>query len=116
MDETGSILRPILEFLFPAASPETITFYHGYIRKFAHFAEYFVLGILAFRAFQLKGFRRFIATVLVVVLVASLDEINQSFEPTRTSSIWDVVIDAAGGVTAALLSLLLVKASKKSAV
>jgi hypothetical protein len=48
---TSLIIRPILEFLFPAALPETIDFYHGVIRKFAHFTEYAVLGLLACRAF-----------------------------------------------------------------
>ena len=115
MEETGSILRPILEYFFPAAAPETITYYHGFIRKFAHFAEYFVLGVLAFRAFQLTRLRRFVLTILFVVAIAALDEFNQRFELTRTSSIWDVAIDASGGLTAAILSLLATKRSKKSA-
>ena len=115
MEETGSILRPILEYFFPAAAPETITYYHGFIRKFAHFAEYFVLGVLAFRAFNTSRFRRFIGAVVVVVAVAALDEFNQSFEPSRTSSIWDVAIDTMGGGTAALLSLLASLRNKNAA-
>ncbi|MFL6375612.1 MAG: VanZ family protein, partial [Pyrinomonadaceae bacterium] len=36
-------------------------------------------------------------------VVASLDEFNQSFEPSRTSSGWDVMLDISGGVVATLL-------------
>jgi len=50
MKETSRIIRPLLEFLFPSASPETLTFYHGYIRKLAHLTEYAVLAFLAVRA------------------------------------------------------------------
>jgi VanZ family protein len=34
-------------------------------------------------------------------MVASLDELNQSFDPTRTGSIYDVLLDIAGGSTMA---------------
>ncbi|MEO8041623.1 MAG: VanZ family protein [Acidobacteriota bacterium] len=99
---TSIIIRPILEFLFPAALPETITFYHGIIRKLAHFTEYAVLGFLACRAFAGSSgnfLRRhyYLAAVLLVLLVAGSDEFNQIFIPSRTSSVWDVVLDAIGG-------------------
>ena len=41
------------------------------------------------------------------IAVAVVDELNQSFNPARTSSLWDVMLDTAGGV-AALLSYWLV--------
>src|SRR5258708_34840681 len=50
MEETSIVIRPILKFLFPTAPEDTITLYHGYIRKFAHFAEYAILAFFAFRA------------------------------------------------------------------
>ena len=101
--ETSRIIRPILEFFFPDASPETIAFYHGAIRKFAHFAEYFVLGILACRAFTV---RRYILATFLVLLVAGLDETNQSFNSARTGSPVDVAIDLAGGVAGVFLYFL----------
>jgi VanZ family protein len=102
---TSVIIRPILEFLFPSAPEETLLFYHGLIRKCAHFTEYFVLGILACRAFRtlFKARGVYLAALGLVVLTASLDEFNQSFNPLRTGSPWDVAIDVAGGVTAILL-------------
>jgi VanZ family protein len=102
---TSLIIRPLLEFLFPAALPETIDLYHGIIRKLAHFTEYAVLAILALRAFTkssayvLSHFR-YLIVVLVVLLISSLDEFNQSFELSRTSSVWDVALDILGGICA----------------
>jgi VanZ family protein len=84
MSKTSLVIRPILEFLFPGASEETLIAYHAFIRKCAHFTEY---GILAFWA------------LLAVALVAAIDETNQSFNPARTGSPWDVLLDVSGGLT-----------------
>ncbi len=112
MTRTSLIIRPLLEFLFPAALPETITFYHGVIRKFAHLAEYAVLGFLACRAFASShqyflGKFYFLAAIVLVLAVAGLDEINQSFDPARTASPFDVLLDLSGGLTATLFYYLL---------
>lgn len=102
MNETSRIIRPLLEFIFPAASPETLTVYHGYIRKFAHFAEYAVLGLLAARAFRpLK--RPHIGALALVAATAAVDEVRQTFDATRTGSGYDVLIDLAGGLFGILL-------------
>ena len=102
MSQTSRIIRPILEFLFPTASPETITFYHGIIRKLAHFTEYAVLGFLAFRGLVGRKYRFFFAALLVLI-VAAIDETNQSFNPARTGSPIDVSIDVCGGLIAIVL-------------
>src|SRR5215210_2830658 len=104
MSETSIFIRLILLFLFPNAPEETLVIYHGYIRKFAHFAEYAALAFLAFRAFSsssnifLQKYRFFVSFILVFS-IASLDEFNQSFIASRTSSFWDVLLDTAGGLT-----------------
>lgn len=103
MAETSRFIRPLLEFLFPNTPEETLLAYHGYIRKFAHFFEYAVLAFLSVRAFSnsskyfIRNFRFFFSLVLVV-LIASIDEFNQSFEISRTGSAWDVLLDASGGI------------------
>ncbi|HMJ09453.1 MAG TPA: VanZ family protein [Pyrinomonadaceae bacterium] len=98
MSHTSLFIRPILEFLFPSTSEATLLIYHGYIRKCAHFAVYFVLGVLAVRAFRTRRISlRVAAALLVVALVASADEFNQSFEVSRTGSAWDVLLDCFGG-------------------
>lgn len=76
---------------------------HSYVRKTAHFTEYAVFAFLAVRAFSgsasyvLQKWRYILALILVAI-VASLDEFNQSFEASRTSSVWDVALDISGGL------------------
>jgi VanZ family protein len=109
MAETSRFIRPLLQFLFPAASDGTIQIYHGYIRKAAHVTEYGVLALIAYRACSLSAGAiwrryRFVLPVILVAVIASIDEFNQSFEPSRTSSPYDVLLDISGGV-AALIAL-----------
>jgi VanZ family protein len=110
MNETSRFIRPLLEFLFPTSAPETLTFIHGIIRKLAHFTEYFVLGFLAFRLFSIIAKQIGVliaAAILIALAVASIDEWQQSFIPTRTSSPYDVLIDLSGAVVAILIFALL---------
>ena len=98
MNRTSLIIRPLLEFLFPDATPETITFYHGIVRKLAHLTEYAILGVLAMRSFW--NSRAVLASLLTVIAVAAADEFFQSFNPARTGSPVDVAIDITGGILA----------------
>ena len=118
---TSLIIRPILEFLFPTAPEETLQLYHGLIRKCAHLTEYAILGLLACRSFinlSAASFRKYyyLLAAVLVFIVASADEFNQSFNPERTSSPIDVLIDLTGGVCGILIFLLWTrKRSRKSA-
>lgn len=118
MSNTSRFIRPILEFLFPNTPESTLIIYHTYIRKFAHFAEYAGLAFFAARAFWdssqrfLQKYWYFVA-FFIVLLIASIDELNQSFDPTRTGSIYDVMIDAFGGFVMILLLLIFRSYQKK---
>jgi VanZ family protein len=91
---------------------------HFYIRKCAHFTEYAILALWAVRAFRrstavhLARFPYHFA-FLVVVIVALLDEFNQRFISSRTSSIWDVVIDVAGGLFAIVVAYVIGRKRRK---
>jgi VanZ family protein len=103
MSETSRFIRPLLKFLFPDAPESTLAFYHGLIRKSAHFVEYGVLAFLAVRAFSASSIRslksgRFRFAIALVVLIAASDEFHQSFEPSRTGSPLDILIDVSGGL------------------
>lgn len=114
ISHTSVLIRPILNFLFPAAPEEMLQVYHTYIRKAAHFAEYAVLAILAARALSapsIRPVRPFVDALVLVVAVASIDEFNQSYDPSRTGSVADVAIDILGGGTA-LLGILLVRSRR----
>jgi VanZ family protein len=102
---TSRILRPLLLWLFPDISEESLAGAHFFARKAAHFTEYAVLGFLAARAFvtssheRLRG-RWFLLALLLVVIYSLSDEYHQSFVASRTGSIYDSFIDIAGGLTA----------------
>lgn len=103
MSNTSRFVRPLLEFIFPNAPEETLLVYHGYIRKLAHVTEYAILAFWACRAFSSssqKLLRRFwfIFSFVLVLLVASIDETNQSYIASRTGSIYDVLLDSSGGL------------------
>ncbi len=86
-------------WLFPNTSPETMATIHIITRKLAHFTEYAILGLLAARAFR-SSERWFLISAVLVVVYALLDEYHQSFVPSRTASIFDSLIDMAGGISA----------------
>lgn len=108
MPQTSRFIRPLLEFLFPASSEETLIVYHAYIRKLAHLTEYAILAFWASRAFSHSSidFLRkfwFVFSFLLVVIVASIDETNQSFLASRTGSVYDVLLDVCGGLAMILI-------------
>ena len=118
MSNTSRIISPLLEFLFPNISEIQLTAIHGYTRKTAHLAFYFVLGALAARAFSssLKNLLRrnwLPISFVLVVAVASLDELNQSFLASRTGSIGDILIDVCGGSIAFLIWFLMIKSQNR---
>lgn len=108
---TSRIIAPLFKWLFPGITEAQLLFVHFAVRKTAHFVEYAVLALLAARAFIPSAHARlrrnwFIAALALVALVATLDEYNQSFNPARTGTFRDSLIDISGGATAlALLGL-----------
>ena len=107
-ENTSRIIGPLILWLFPNTSPETLEVVHYITRKTAHFTEYAILGFLAARAFRTSprpaiNQRWFLICVMIVVVYALLDEYHQSFVPSRTASIVDSLIDMAGGLTALLI-------------
>jgi VanZ family protein len=108
---TTLIIAPFLRWLFPHISSQSIDVVHLLIRKAAHFSEYAILALLAVRAFSGSSHsflrqRWFAASLAVIILYALSDEYHQSFVPSRTASIYDSLVDIAGGLTALLLIAL----------
>ncbi|HEY6045570.1 MAG TPA: VanZ family protein [Pyrinomonadaceae bacterium] len=100
---TSAFLVGPLRWLFPGASDTTLATIHFLLRKAGHLTEYFILAVLAARAFrtssrELLHTRWFLASLLLVVAYALCDEFRQSFVPSRTASIYDSMIDSAGGL------------------
>ncbi len=108
---TSEVLGPLLQWLVPTISAQHIDLIHLLVRKFAHWANYFILGALTLRAFRNPAVeawerRHFIWTMLIILLLASADEFHQSFVPTRTAAVGDVMIDLFGGACGALFMYL----------
>ncbi len=106
---TSSVLRPLVLWVYPSATDTGLAFVHGLVRKTSHFVEYAILALLLARAFRtsLREFLRnhwFAVSLTVVALYALSDEFHQSFVSTRTASIYDCLIDTAGGLAALLLT------------
>jgi VanZ family protein len=109
---TSRVIEPLLRWLVPDISEARLVAAHFLVRKLAHFTEYALLALLAARAFisSSKSFlsrRWLVAALALVVSIALLDEFNQSFNPARTGTIKDSLLDTAGGLTALVVLTLL---------
>jgi VanZ family protein len=116
---TSQVLRPLLLWFFPSLSEAQLAAAHFLTRKAAHFTEYALLAFLARRAFisSSQTFLRrywFQVGIVLVVIYALLDEFHQSFVPSRTPSIYDSAIDAAGGLAVLILFKLCRKRAREN--
>ena len=111
-ENTSRIIVPVLHWLFPGASADTLFLLHHFIRKTGHVTEYFILSLLILRGIR-AGQRgaRFgwaVVAIAIVAAYASLDEFHQSFVPGRTAAVSDVLLDTAGGIAAQVVVALVV--------
>lgn len=105
---TSRIIGPLILWLFPNTSEETLAIVHFVTRKIAHFTEYAILAFLAARAFRTSSRpairdRWFLISAALIVVYALVDEYHQSFVPSRTASVFDSLIDMTGGFAALIL-------------
>ncbi len=117
---TSRIIGPLVLWLFPNTSAETLLSIHLITRKLAHLTEYAILGLLAARAFRTSpraaiSKRWFLISLILIVVYALLDEYHQTFVPSRTGSIYDSFIDMLGGLTALIVLMRREKLSRKDA-
>ena len=104
---TSRFVEPMIRWLLPDASPETVYVAHVAIRKCGHLAEYALVALLTFRAIRSGRAERFRASwagwaFAIAAGYAFVDEFHQSFVSTRSGSLGDVAIDAAGAALALL--------------
>jgi VanZ family protein len=105
-NHTQGIIFGILHTFLPHVPSETLSALHDFIRKCGHFGEYFIFGLLLFRALRAPGtgwqLRWACLAILIAALYASSDEIHQIFVPSRGASIWDALLDTVGASAAQL--------------
>jgi VanZ family protein len=111
---TGRFLFPLLHYLF-GIDYTRFEPWHFLMRKGGHVFGYGLLSILFFRAFRetlptADGARWSLRwaniAVLGTLLVASLDEWHQSYIPTRTGTLHDVILDTSAGIAAQVVLFL----------
>lgn len=101
---SGGIVSMIMDMLFPQgfAYAEQLEFF---IRKLAHFTEYFILGVLVLLTLkQTRCPKQLLACLLICVLVASCDEIIQLFSGGRSGKIADVMLDSVGALCGGVMN------------
>ena len=103
-EHTGSALEPILRWLIPSITEDQFLSIHYFIRKSAHFTEYFVFCLLLYRGARgdRKGWRWTwgLAALFCAAGYSILDEIHQAFVASRTASAYDSLLDSAGAFAA----------------
>ena len=108
---TSRILYPLLHFLF-GMEPSLFAHVHIFIRKTGHVFGYGLLSFLLFRAWRETlrqpgaaawTLRWANLAVLGTAFVASLDEWHQSFNPLRTGTPEDVLLDTCAGIAVQIL-------------
>jgi VanZ family protein len=107
---TGSYIGPLLRWLFPSLTEYQIEGIHYFIRKTAHFSEYFIFYCLLFRGVrgQRQGWRWTWALTALSIAAgySALDEIHQAFVVSRTASPWDSLLDSIGAFIASFVVFL----------
>lgn len=116
--ETSRIIVPFLHWIFPAASPHTLSRMHTLIRKLAHITEFGVLSTAVFHGVRGEryGWRLqwALVTLIIAVSYAGLDEWHQSFVPMREARFRDVLIDSTGALLAQVLVWIYAKLHRNS--
>jgi VanZ family protein len=107
-EHTSAPLRWVFEHLFGPVPDMRWYRIHHFIRKLGHFTGYGLVGVTWLRAlwmtFDRWSFLRssFLA-VLGTALIASSDELHQTFLPNRTGMFSDVILDCTGALVLQLL-------------
>ena len=108
---TGQFLYPLLHFLFGLDLVHFLT-WHFFLRKTGHVIGYAVLSLLFYRAWKTTipvigdppwsiVWARIAFTM--TALVASLDEWHQTFLPSRTGTVNDILLDSSAGLAVQIL-------------
>ena len=97
-----------------AERDEMISGMQFWVRKAAHFAVFFVLGVLSLQVFLSADppkRRRdcAFAALAFSILYAISDEVHQHFVPGRACQLRDICIDTAGAAVGVLLSIAVIR-------
>ncbi|CAM3658244.1 VanZ family protein [Weissella cibaria] len=92
------------------ASQNYFKYVEFFMRKFAHFSTYFILGMAWYMAIHKQLGNWFIAAFIAwqaATGYADLDEFHQSLTGGRSPMFADVMLDSAGALTAVILTVVI---------
>ena len=103
-EHTASVFEPLFRWLMPSLTKHQFHTIHYFVRKTAHFSEYFVFCLLLYRGVSgaQKSWRWSwgFAALFCAAGYSALDEIHQAFVASRTASAYDSLLDSAGAFAA----------------
>ncbi len=109
--KTSNVLYTMLTRLFGHINLYDFLVWHHYLRKTGHVVGYGILCLLILRGLRatLSVSPRFILISgalawLGTAFVAALDEWHQTFIPSRTGTMRDVILDSVGGLVFLLVA------------
>jgi len=105
-EQTSRFLVPFLRWLDPDISFAALAAIQLVMRKMGHLTEYAILAALLWRALRdsaLKLWEPAAIALFIAGSYAALDEFHQSFVPSRTAALGDVLIDCIGAFVAVLV-------------
>jgi len=101
---TGAVIEPVLRWIRPSLTEDQFYAIHYFIRKCAHFTEYFIFCVLLYRGVRGKraGWRWTwgLEALFLAAVYSALDEIHQAFVVSRTASVYDSLLDSSGAFVA----------------
>lgn len=105
------LLQHALEWIWPGSASAGISdFFWTYIRKFAHFTIYMVLGVIALLTadswLNRDEWKLMLISLAFCAFYAGTDEFHQRFVPGRAGMFRDVLLDTAGAATGIGLAAL----------
>jgi VanZ family protein len=99
-EHTASVIEPILRWFYHALTKHQFLVIHHFIRKSAHFSEYFIFCLLLYRGVRgsRSGWRWSwgLTALFIAAAYSALDEIHQAFVASRTASPYDSLLDSIG--------------------
>ena len=120
-ENTSRLLYPVLHFLF-GIDPLSFVTWHFFLRKTGHVFGYGMLSWLLFRALRLTALNSrdpnwsmvwALVALAGTAFVASMDEWHQSFLPSRTGTVRDVLLDTTAALVIQILVFLLFQVRKR---
>jgi VanZ family protein len=103
-EHTASFFEPVVRWFVPSITADQFDIVHHYIRKAAHFAEYFLFCLLLYRG--VRGARTgwrwswALSALFIAAGYSALDEVHQAFVTSRMASPYDSLLDSVGAFAA----------------